>query len=410
MAKRYRKHLVDTGRFRTLAEKARELPEVNKLLGAIDIHDRSRSRGPADVPEVLDWMIQSGIRRALYYGPLDRQQNEKALSAGYVTARYDIYTDIAPPELLAMKKQSEYRSFLGGYPDEAFVRRDGSLKTGFPYPVRGKGGAVGAGQELKTIASVQRCSSTKLAWLKQDVPEQTDRFAIHARFLDVETATAPNECYSPKHPMTRREDRQLRTALFDYLRSHGQIAASEGGADWPAHALHYQEGSLSLNRFSYPKGIYVGTAPFDLPEEYFAIQFNMARRVPLDKLVYHDSVLMTWRWNFTPNRWRNGVDYWDQWDLLHILYGGMPIFVVDRANVDAKGRRILQSYRAICGVLEKTAGSEMLTHRFLTPDRQVQQTEFANGWRVTVNFDAQKPYQAADGTTIAPKGFAVSKD
>jgi hypothetical protein len=167
---------------------------------------------------------------------------------------------------------------------------------------------------------------------------------------------------------------------------------------------------LSLNRYSYPKGIYVGTTPFDLPDEYFAIQFNMARRVPLHKLVYHDSVLMTWRWNFTPNRWRNGVEYWDQWDLLHILYGGMPIFVVDRANVKAKGPRILQSYRAICGALEKTAGSEMLTHRFLTPDRQVQQTEFANGWRVTVNFDAQKPYQAADGTTIAPKGFAVSKD
>ena len=61
-------------------------------------------------------------------------------------------------------------------------------------------------------------------------------------------------------------------------------------------------------------------------------------------------------------------------------------------------------------MLEKTAGSEMLAHRFLTPDRQVQQTEFANGWRVTVNFDAQKPYQAADGAKIGPKAFAVSKN
>jgi hypothetical protein len=413
MAKRYRKYLVDAGRFRTLAEKARELPEVNKLLGAIDIHDRSQPRGPADAPGVLDWMIQGGIRRALYYcpvSPLDRQQNDKALAAGYVTARYDLYTDIATPELRAAKKQGSYRSLLGGYPDEAFVRRDGSLRTGFPYPVRGTtGGAADAGQKLQTVSSVQRCSTAKLGWLKQDVPEQSDRFAFHARFLDVETATALNECYSSSHPMTRTEDRQLRTALFNYLRSHGQIAASEGGADWPMHALHYQEGSLSLNRYSYPKGIYVGTAPFDLPEEYFAIQFNMARRVPLNKLVYHDSVLMTWRWNFTPNRWRNEGPYWDQWDLLHILYGGMPIFVVDRTNIAAKGARMLQSYRAICGVLEKTAGSEMLAHRFLTPDRQVQQTEFANGWRVTVNFALRTPYQAADGTTIEPKGFVLSK-
>ena len=47
----------------------------------------------------------------------------------------------------------------------------------------------------------------------------------------MEMATAPNECYSPQHPMMRSEDRQLRTALFDYLQSQGQIAASEGGAD-----------------------------------------------------------------------------------------------------------------------------------------------------------------------------------
>ena len=242
------------------------------------------------------------------------------------------------------------------------------------------------------------------------MPEQSSRFAFHARFLDLETATAPNECYSPRHPLMRSEDRQLRIGLFDYLRSMGQIAASEGGADWPAHALHYQEGSLTLINFCLIKGAYIGTTPFDLSDDYIAMQFNMARRVPLHKLVYHDSVLTTSRWNHTPNRWQKGAEYWDQWDLLHILYGGMPIFAVDGANIAAKGPRILQSYRAICGVLEKTAGSEMLAHRFLTPDRQVQQTEFANGWRVTVNFDSQKPYQTAEGAKIEPKGFSVRKD
>jgi hypothetical protein len=246
--------------------------------------------------------------------------------------------------------------------------------------------------------------------LQKDVPPQSSRFALHARFLDMETATEPCECYSAKHPLTRGDDRKLRIELFDYLRDHGQIAGSEGGADWPAHALHYQEGSLTLKRFATLKGVYVGTTPFDLSDEYVAVQFNMARRVPLHKLVYHDSLLMTWRWNHTPNRWKEGAEYWDQWDLLHILYGGMPIFVLDRRNVAEKGPRILQSYRAICGVLEKTAGSEMLAHRFLTPDRQVQQTEFANGWRVMVNFDPQKAYRTAEGTKIEPRGFSVRKD
>ena len=412
MAKRYRKYLVDTGRFRTLADKARELPDVDKLLGAIDVHDRSGPRKGRRGPDVLDWMIENGLRRAVYYGPADRQRNEKALAAGFVTARYDLYTDIAPPELLAMRRRSQerHKAVREGYPDEAFVRRDGSLKPGFPYPVNAKGGVLAAGQELKSVWSVYRCSSAKLARLKRDVPEEAVRLALHARFLDVETASAPSECYSPQHPLTRSDDRRLRTELFDYLRSNDQIAASEGGADWPAHALHYQEGSLSLNRYSYPKGIYVGTAPFDLTDEYVAVQFTMARRVPLHKLVYHDSILMTWRWNCTPNRWVKGVEYWDQWDLLHILYGGMPIFVVDSANLARKGPRILKSYGDICGVLEKTAGSEMLAHRFLTPDRQVQETMFANGWRVTVNFDSEETYQSPDGTMVGPKGFAVSRN
>ena len=407
MAKRYRKHLVDSGQFRTLADKIKELPVVERLLGAIDIYDHSAKRSATAGSDVLDWMINNGIRRALYYGGTNKDRNEKARQAGYVTARYDIYTDIATPELAAVwglpKTPNDPRRI--GYPDEAIVRRDGSLQPGFASPV----GKVTQGGELKTIRCVNRCSAIKLDWLKRIVPRQAEEYALMSRFLDVETASSLAECYSPKHPETRTDDRRARTALFDYLRSIGQIAASEGGADWPAHALHYQEGSLTLNHLGSLRGVYIGTSPIDLTDEYIAAQFTMSHRVPLVKLVYHDSVLMTWRWNHTPNRWVKGAEYWDEWDLIHILYGGMPIFVVDSASVATKGERILKSYRDICGVLEKTAGSEMLEHRFLSEDRQVQQTRFANGWRVVVNFSRQTPYRDSDGATIAPLGFHVSQ-
>ncbi len=132
MAKRYRKFLVDNGRFRTLAEKARAIPDVSKLLGAIDIYDHAKS----DV--VLDWMIAHDIRRALYYGSTDKARNEKALKAGYVTGRYDICTDIATPELLAIwgPPRGPLDHLRIGYPDEAFIRRDGSVQLGFPCVIR----------------------------------------------------------------------------------------------------------------------------------------------------------------------------------------------------------------------------------------------------------------------------------
>jgi hypothetical protein len=48
----------------------------------------------------------------------------------------------------------------------------------------------------------------------------------------------------------------------------------------------------------------------------------------------------------------------------------------------------------------------MTTHKFLTADRSVQQTTFANGTAVTVNF-GQTPYKDAAGNELAPNGIRV---
>ncbi|HID21121.1 MAG TPA: hypothetical protein EYP14_01790, partial [Planctomycetaceae bacterium] len=269
MAKRYRRFLIAQGRFRTLEEKAKEIPNVRKLIGAINILDRS----PDDT--VLDWMIASGIRRALYSCGPRRERIAKALKAGYVVNRYDIYTDIAGPELLAVwgkpRNENDHRRI--GYPDECFIRRDGTPRPGFAYPVGARDGVDPKGRKGRRIRCYNRCSACKLKWLKRNVPPQL-RLGYTARFIDVETAKSLAECYSPKHPLTRTQDREARIQLFDYLRSLGQICSSEGGADWAAHALHYQEGSLTLNHFGALPGIYVGTAPFDLPESYVKTQLD----------------------------------------------------------------------------------------------------------------------------------------
>ena len=62
--------------------------------------------------------------------------------------------------------------------------------------------------------------------------------------------------------------------------------------------------------------------------------------------------------------------------------------------------RFVESYLASAAITRATAGSEMTDHRFLTPDRRVQQTTFANGVRVTVNFGDVS--FSSDGFTLAP--------
>jgi hypothetical protein len=49
----------------------------------------------------------------------------------------------------------------------------------------------------------------------------------------------------------------------------------------------------------------------------------------------------------------------------------------------------------------------MTDHRFLTPDRDVQQTQFSNGVTVTVNFGDQA-YHLDDGSNVEAMDYRVS--
>ena len=49
----------------------------------------------------------------------------------------------------------------------------------------------------------------------------------------------------------------------------------------------------------------------------------------------------------------------------------------------------------------------MTDHRILSPDRLVQQTVFADGTIVTVNF-GDKPFDLLDGTSLPPMSHRVT--
>jgi len=89
-----------------------------------------------------------------------------------------------------------------------------------------------------------------------------------------------------------------------------------------------------------------------------------------------------------------------------VLYGTPPMFMFDRKLWSQNKARFVQSYRNTCPYVRQVGYSEMIDHRFLTPDRAVQQTVFANGQTVTVNFGS-KPYQMADGGRLGAMQFKV---
>ncbi|MHC4742331.1 MAG: hypothetical protein ACYS8Z_10485, partial [Planctomycetota bacterium] len=99
ICKRYRQHAKKTGKFKTLAQKREENPNVDLLIGAVNVWCWER-----DALEIVREMRAAGIGRILWS---NRKQPEtiKAMNEidGVLTSRYDIYQDLMDSKIAAEK-------------------------------------------------------------------------------------------------------------------------------------------------------------------------------------------------------------------------------------------------------------------------------------------------------------------
>jgi len=142
----------------------------------------------------------------------------------------------------------------------------------------------------------------------------------------------------------------------------------------------------------------------EVPERVAKFQLGHDYRLPLWELVYHDCVVAQWYWGDYNNKL---PALWDKRDLFNLLYGTGTMFMFDRKLWEQEKARFVQSYKNTCPYIRQVGYQEMTDHRFLTPDRTVQQTAFANGVTFTVNF-GNKPFRLADGAEVPAMGFKVS--
>jgi hypothetical protein len=140
-----------------------------------------------------------------------------------------------------------------------------------------------------------------------------------------------------------------------------------------------------------------------VPERVAKFQLGHEYRLPLWELVYHDCVVAQWYWGDYSNKL---PALWDKRDLLNALYGTPPMFMFKRAWWRRHRERFARSYRTATPVARATGYSEMTDHRFLTPDRGVQETRFANGVRVVVNF-GPRPHRLPGGGEVAPMASRI---
>ncbi|MDD4101803.1 MAG: glycoside hydrolase, partial [Kiritimatiellae bacterium] len=215
------------------------------------------------------------------------------------------------------------------------------------------------------------------------------------------------ECYHPDHPMTRSQSRHYKMELLKLVSEEfGMVCGSETGHEAAVPYCDYFEGMLSLGPYRVPdSGRDMLRVWDEVPENLGKYQVGEAYRLPLWELVYHDCVVAQWYWGDYNNKL---PAVWRKRDLFNALYGTPPMYMFTLRGWREQKERFVESYKTAATVAHLTGYHEMVDHRMLTSDRSVQQTFFANGVRVTVNF-GDKPYAAEGGKILAPLDLLVEQ-
>jgi len=393
ICKRYRSYAKKAGLLKTLKQKRKENANVDLLIGAVNVWCWERE-GLAIVRE----MKSLGIERILW-SHRRRPEVIKAMNkmGGVLTSRYDIYQDLMDTEIVKQKLRGLHPDWTqAGWPKDIMLDKNGNWRKG--WRVKGKDG------EMYPCGVL--CDKQALKYARQRVPEELKTHPYRCRFIDTTTASPWRECYHPDHPMTRSESRHWKMELLRFMSEEMKlVTGSETGHEAAVPYVHYFEGMLSLGPYRVPEaGRNMIKVWDEVPERVAKFQVGQKYRLPLWELVYHDCVVSQWYWGDYNNKLPS---LWDKRDLFNILYGTPPMFMFNRQIWKQNKERFVQGYKDVCPIARAVGYAEMTDHRFLTADRNVQRTTFANGITITVNF-GDKAYRLPDGKKVGPMGYYAS--
>ena len=387
MCKRYRDYAKATGLFAPFTEKVKKNPNIDLLIGAANIWYWER-----DKLAMLRELKAAGMDRILWSsGGSAEDLTAMNKIENVLTSRYDIYQDIMAPE-----KRDEVRYWHQDWVNEAWpndinwTSPDGTWRRGWEVEVKEEGKPM--------VPCAVICDSKAIPYAKERISKELQTKPYRARFIDTTVAAPWFECYHPDHPMTRSDSKRHKMQLLELIKEDfGLVCGSETGHDASVPYCDFYEGMMSLGPWrSNDSGRNMRDILDEVPSQIEIYQVGEKYRLPLWELVYHDCVVAYWYWGDYNNKLPK---VWKKRDLFNALYGVPPMYMFSRQNWNENKERFVESYKIAEPVSRLTGYSEMTDHRILSEDRSVQQTEFANGVQVTVNF-GEKPFKMSDGTEI----------
>ena len=416
MAKGYRRWCGPQGWRRTLREKGRENPDVDKLIGAPIfwaygvVPELSRLVDDLRAAGVDRCMM--GLDQRLYDcmvepAPAEQAERralvEKVRAAGFLVHHYDNYRDTfgRDPKLPAWNQVN-----WDAYPHDVVVREDGQLLSpGFP----------GCKSGVLTPRSFMK-------YAKLHMPQDLKRYPWNARFIDCVGSCAFDEGVDWQPDRTEATiyyTRQQREKLMKYSNRLGQLTGTECGMDYVIPYVHWFDGAMHLVSFmKMPAGSFglqgaeadgslnrqvLVQGDLDASGKPYSVSESVRYRIPFWSLVHHDDAVDTWRWedgmNVPPQWWGRKV-------LLNLLHGTPPMYRMYASEFKAHRDAIAQTHRLLSPWGRRVGYDEMVSHRFLTADRLVQETRFSSGAGICVNF-GRTPFKVSETVVIPAAGYGM---
>ncbi len=406
--KRYRSYVWEKNKIETLKEKAAKTASINKMVGGVHIYVWDNARTAAFAKELKD----AGVEKAmLLWNPNHlpypaKGYDDSIKELGYAAGVYELFTDenirdTAWYDLAASPTYLKRNAYPGLYNQLVARKKDGTAYTNqFGHFISPK---------------------AALPVIEKRITKETAIWPHETYFLDVYEANGLYESYAKEAPLTREQWAEAIKANQQFIIDKYKVfLGGEWGADFSGSQISYAHGMMTLQRTWWgtevgKKGtVYYGgdwkngprpsimLGERTAPPKYMQYSINEALRVPLYELVYHDAIVTSWRWEDANH---HSPEIWWKKDLFNILYGTAPLWSIDRDRWENFKNTFVQSYKTICPWLGQVGYDELLSHRFISTDRKVQESVFSSGKKVVVNF-GDADYKIKD-KTIPARGFAI---
>ncbi|MCU0118393.1 glycoside hydrolase [Pseudomonas sp. B2M1-30] len=326
----------------------------------------------------------------------------QGVAAGYLLAPYDSYETA----LTSTENPDWTTAHLGARANLecAVVLSSGAFKSGFQ-----QSGHYTRPQCVRPL-------------LEARIKAVQARAGFNSWFLDAYATGMLFDSYGPGATMTQAQNAEGNVDASRWVNETLQLpAGSEDGNATTARGVLFAHGmqtpvigwgdpDMSKN----PKSpYYVGRwFPNERPEVFFktvplkepyrTVHFAPQTRLPLYQAVFHGSVITTHHWLFDSLKLSNvRVEN----ELTQLLYNVPPLYHLSADTLQQRLPLIARQDAFFRPLHERLATQALTGFQWLSEDRQVQQTTFADGTRLLANFAAQA--REVQGLTLPGQSITV---